>query len=587
MPSIVIVDDRPQDLDLLATILRYANHEVLPAANGAEALDLTRRHRPDLVITDLVMPVMDGYEFVRRLRADPDLNRTEVLFYSATYLDARAKAMAEQWGVHCILTKPVEPQALIDTVQSLLGLDPVVPQSTWELPAPGPLDRIRQTPPIHTERLQAMNSRLAALLALSLELTAEHDIERLLRAHCRAGRKILAVQYVGVGRLNPETKELESFVVDGVDAGIASGFARVAGGLLVDAALDGRARRTQIPSEVPSAAGLPPGHPPVHSLMVIPVRGEYISGVLYLANKLADGGFSEDDELIAATLAAKMRLRCENASLFAEVQSRRDELEKEARQRNIAEEEIQRLNGELIQKVKLLSMSNADLEQFAYSASHDLKEPLRSVDSYAQLLVRRFADSASAEAREFAVFIHDGAERMRTLLDGLLAYSRVAQSIAEPESVDAGGVLGETLANLRQTILETHAVVEESPLPSVRMNRTQLLQIFMNLVGNALKYSPQGVPPRVEISATLEDRMVQFAVADHGLGIPPNFHQKVFELFRRVHGEEYEGVGIGLAICKRLVERNGGRIWLESQPGSGSTFYFTLPAAKASRVQSA
>lgn len=231
-----------------------------------------------------------------------------------------------------------------------------------------------------------------------------------------------------------------------------------------------------------------------------------------------------------------------------------------------------------------LQRSNAELQQFAYVASHDLQEPLRVVASYTQLLARRYRGRLDADADDFIEFIVDGVSRMQELINDLLTYSRVGTRGGEPAPVDCGAVLADVLANLRASIEQTGARVTRDALPRVQVDGTQLMQVFQNLIGNALKFHRPGTSPRVHVSATRDGDEWTLTVADDGLGIAPEFHDRVFVIFQRLHTRDrYPGNGIGLAVCKKIVERHGGRIWIESRPGEGASIHFTLPAAEEPR----
>ncbi len=231
-----------------------------------------------------------------------------------------------------------------------------------------------------------------------------------------------------------------------------------------------------------------------------------------------------------------------------------------------------------------LQHSNAELEQFAYVASHDLQEPLRMVISYTQMLQRRYAGRLDADADQFIAFAVDGATRMQQLINDILAYSQVGTRSKEVESTDCEKVLSTALANLQAAIAESGAVVTHSPLPTVMADGMHLGQVFQNLIGNAIKYHSEK-RPEVDVGAERRNGEWLFSVRDNGIGIDPSYRERVFGVFERLHTrDEYPGTGIGLAICKRIVERQGGRIWVESQPGMGATFFFTLPAAKGSKT---
>jgi light-regulated signal transduction histidine kinase (bacteriophytochrome) len=235
----------------------------------------------------------------------------------------------------------------------------------------------------------------------------------------------------------------------------------------------------------------------------------------------------------------------------------------------------------LLQKVEELNRSNEELGQFAYIASHDLQEPLRMVASYTQLLSRRYKGKLDSDADEFISFAVDGASRMQRLIKDLLAYSRVGTKGMDLLDTSSEAALQQALINLRGAIKESGALVTHDPLPTVPADEMQLIQLFQNLVGNAIKYQNPGIP-RVHISAARNGgKKWIFSVQDNGLGIDPQYFEKIFGVFQRLHKrEEFAGTGIGLAICKKIVEGHGGSISVESQLGRGSTFRFALAGSE-------
>ena len=234
-----------------------------------------------------------------------------------------------------------------------------------------------------------------------------------------------------------------------------------------------------------------------------------------------------------------------------------------------------------------LRRSNADLEHFAYSASHDLQEPLRMISTYGEMLKRKYGGKLDAKADEYLSYVIEGGNRMERLLHDLRAFTHASiDNDGPPPEVDAEAVLGISLTNLKTAINESGAEITAGPLPSVRVHQFQLEQVFQNIIGNAIRYRSEATP-RIQVEAEREGNAWKFSIRDNGIGIQPEYKEQIFGIFKRLHtASEYPGTGMGLAICQRVVERAGGRIWVESQPGRGSTFFFVLPAASTNRPSS-
>jgi PAS domain S-box-containing protein len=225
-----------------------------------------------------------------------------------------------------------------------------------------------------------------------------------------------------------------------------------------------------------------------------------------------------------------------------------------------------------------LTESNAALEQFAYVASHDLQEPLRTMGSFAQLLMRRYAGKLDAEGDQYLSFIVSASERMRVLVEDLLAYARIATEDERPSSVALDEDLEAAITQLSHAIEESGATITHDPMPTVRVDRGQMVRLFQNLVGNALKYRKPGQSPKVHVAAEQNGTDWVISVRDNGIGFDPKYASTIFAPFKRLHtAQEYPGTGVGLAICRRIVQAQGGRIWAESEPAVGTTFFFTLP----------
>jgi light-regulated signal transduction histidine kinase (bacteriophytochrome) len=274
--------------------------------------------------------------------------------------------------------------------------------------------------------------------------------------------------------------------------------------------------------------------------------------------------------------------------------TKRKQIEQE---RAAAEEQVRKLNSHLEQlnahleervreRTEALVRSNDELAQFAYIASHDLQEPLRTVSLYSQALASRYTSLLQGDGLTFIRFVVENAARMEHLIHDLLEYSRVdAGGATEVELSSCDEALDMALAGLKARIEESGACIERQPLPPVRGDLTQLCRLFQNLVGNAIKYRHPDRTPRVSVSARRQGNYWLFAVVDNGTGIEPQFAERVFGIFKRLHSRDNPGTGMGLAICRKIVSYYGGRIWLESVPGEGATFLFTLPCTVTAGIE--
>ena len=228
-------------------------------------------------------------------------------------------------------------------------------------------------------------------------------------------------------------------------------------------------------------------------------------------------------------------------------------------------------------KLEELSRSNEELEQFAYVSSHDLQEPLRMITSYLQLLQKKYQGNLDDKADKYIHFAVDGASRMQNLINDLLGYSRVTRGAREPKTTNCEFILNQALSNLKLMLRDNKVTISHDPLPYVMADPTQLIQVFQNLILNGIKFHGEEAP-KIHVSADKKASEWVFSVQDNGIGIDPKYSERIFEIFKRLHRKtEYPGTGIGLAICKKIVERHGGRIGVEFELGKGSTFYFTLP----------
>ncbi len=303
----------------------------------------------------------------------------------------------------------------------------------------------------------------------------------------------------------------------------------------------------------------------IHSVIIVPmVARQKTLGVITFVISDPSRSFNDEDLNLAEQLATRGALAIDNARLLATAERERAEAQAAA---------------------AALGQSNAELEQFAYVSSHDLQEPLRNIASYAQLLRQRYQGRLDADADEFIEFLVDGARRMSCLIEDLLRYSRLTRAGAPKLlPVDCSRPLAVAIANLAKSIRETNATIEYGALPVVLGHEVQLSQVFQNLISNSIKYGGEKTP-EIRISAQAEGDSYIISVADNGIGIDPRYKERIFGMFKRLHGRNVPGTGIGLATCRKIIEHHGGRIWVESEEGSGSTFYFTLKRAGAPPAQ--
>jgi predicted ATPase/signal transduction histidine kinase len=309
------------------------------------------------------------------------------------------------------------------------------------------------------------------------------------------------------------------------------------------------------------------------SILCVPVIHQgRLTALIYLENKLGPNVFSADRCDVIDVLASQIAVSLENATLYADL---KDTMAKRSQMNAELELRVQERTADL-------RRSNEELEQFAYVASHDLQEPLRKVSSFAELLGAQYKGKLDADADEFIGYMVDGARRMQGLIQHLLAYSRLGRKDQPLASVDSAAVLKQALVNLQGAIEESDALVTSDPLPTVSGDEIQLVQLFQNLIANGIKFRGAN-KPLIHVRAESNGADWTFSVHDNGIGIDPQFAERIFVIFQRLHTrDQYAGTGIGLAFCKKIIERHGGRIWMESEPGRGTSFCFTLPRSENS-----
>ena len=456
MATILVVDDKPANREFLTTLLGYNGHRLLEAGDGAEALAQVRAEHPALVIADVVMPTMDGYELVRQLRSDPTIAQTPVVFYTATYHEREAQALAEACGVSHILTKPAEPETVLRIVNAALSLSPPPPAApTREFDR----EHLRLVTDKLSEKvndLEAATLRLTALLEVGQKLASQLDPLGILNELCPPARELIGARYAAVGLLAEDGRTLRHFFTRGTDVGTARGIGlqRVDQGVLAQLLTEGHPLRLRDIGTDPVAQGMPPAYLPTRSFLGVRLSSpSQLYGILYLIEKLGAEEFSEEDERLIATLGAQAGVAYENARRHNEIQKHAAALKREVMERQRAEEEIRQLNAELEKRVAdrtaELTGANKELEAFTYSISHDLRAPLRHIDGFSKILLEDFGPQLDAPAQQYLHRIHEATQHMGGMVDDLLSLARFSRQELNLQITGLNALVEEIIAGLK------------------------------------------------------------------------------------------------------------------------------------------
>jgi PAS domain S-box-containing protein len=611
----VLLADDNADMRNYVSRLLSENFEVQVVPDGQAALQAARETAPDLILSDVMMPKLDGVGLLHAIRTDPALREIPVILLSARAgEESRIEGM--EAGADDYLIKPFSARELVARVSTNVRVS-----------------RMRQEAKETLRESEATFRTFADTAPAILWITDSNGactfVSRGWYEH--TGQDEGAA--LGMGWLAAVHPEDQQLVVDSIRAATARGEAfsidyrlRGAEGLFRWAMSSGRPRW----SSSGELEGYTGAVVDVHERKETALASSLLSAIVdscddAIVSKDLNGivtswnrgatrlfGYTAS-EMIGKPIAivippdrsheepailAKLR-RGDSVDHFETVRMRKDGTFvnisltispiRDSSGRVVGASKVARdITDRVRHKETLeaanaaLRRANADLQQFAYSASHDLQEPLRMVVAYSELLQKRFGGMLGEKGDEYISHTVTGALRMENLLRDLRTYTQLSTAEQEPSAdVDAGEVLDKAIANLERAIEESSAIVTRTELPPVRMFEFQLEQVFQNLVGNAIRYRQAAERPRIHIAAELQAGEWLFSVQDNGIGIEPQFKEQIFGLFKRLHSSaEYPGTGMGLAICQRIVERAGGRIWVDSQPGRGSTFFFAIPAGR-------
>jgi signal transduction histidine kinase/DNA-binding response OmpR family regulator len=589
MAKVLVVDDQAPNRELIVTLLKYAGHESLQASDGHLALAQARAARPELVICDLLMPTMDGYEFVRQLRADPDIAHTRVIFYTATFVEREARRLAQACGVSTVLTKPMEPEDILWNIEQALAGTPLPNELPGAPPDTERFDRehlrlVTDKLALKVGELESANQRLSTLTELNLQLASEHDPHVMLDKVCRGARELLGARYALLAvrdRHDDGQTHLSRWGLTPEQVQALPPLS-ITPELPGPGAADGRARRFSDPEDI----GLPAELPAFNSGLIAPITSpQRTYGWVLLADKLGAQAFTAEDERLLSIYAAQAGRIYENGSLYKKIKQTADQLAIEVEERRRAAQELTVANETLEQRVLQRTAELHDviegLESFNRSVSHDLRGPLGGMASAARLAQEFLAENEPAKVQRFLQVIATQAEVTGQLVDSLLALARASDASLCLESIDMQALANEVLASLQPPL-----PVVVAPLPAIVADRKLVHQVLVNLIGNALKFTAGADRPQVHLEMVEAAGAPVFCVRDNGVGFDPQKAQQLFKPFHRLHGARFAGSGVGLSIVRRICERHGGRVWAESTPGQGASFFFGFgdpsgPAASA------
>jgi len=629
--KVLVVDDQPSNLRFLSKLLTAQGYQVYQAICGQLALNLAIAHCPDLILLDIRMPEMNGYEVCRRLKATAETEQIPVIFLSVLD-EMNDKLQAFRVGGADYITKPFQVEEVLARIDKQVGLQ-----------------KLQQQLKEQNYQLQQSQSLLASILNSSLDGVVAYSAVRnsegnivdfqwlLINPAAEKFYGLLLNEIVGKNLLTElsqfrnnglfdlyvsvvetgETVDREfsyeherdtivwlHIVAVKLNDGLAVTFRNITDRKRAEIALRDSEERFRAIFEQ-AAVGIAKTTLGGQFMRVNP---GFCQIVRYAESELLQKNWQAithpddieaDREYVRSLLSGNLqtfslekRLVCKDEAVRwanVTVSAMRDAngtpqylicAIEDISQRKLVQELLQASLDTQTRYAQELTRSNAELEQFSYVASHDLQAPLSTIAGYAQLLEKRCHNQLDAQGNKFIRNIVNSCERMQALIDDLLEYSRVGRSEKPFDVIDCNLVFEDACANLQLAIRQERASVTRGDLPRVRGDSFQLLQLFQNLIGNAIKYRSSEAP-MVHVGASRQGDSWVFSVQDNGIGIAEQYHPRIFQLFQRLHNQkQYSGTGIGLAICQRIVERHGGRLWVESEPNRGSTFYFSIPIPK-------
>lgn len=535
-PLVLVIDDDKLTRLELRLAMTQAGYRVAEATDGKAGLEAFEQTHPAIVLLDALMPVMDGFDCCRQLRQMPEAEGIPILMITSLE-NQESVDYAFEVGATDYITKPIHWAVLRQRVRRLIHAH----QNTQEL------------------RRQNLRSQLFA--DITVKIRQSLHLSQILQTTVTEVQKILQADRVLIYKLEHHNSR-------GITEALGAGCDSVLAQMLYPKPLSKDFQQHYQQGKIWAVDDVETGDVPpdliewlhqfqVKAKLVVPILlKDELWGLLVVHHCCEPRVWSSFEIELLRQLADQVGIALAQARLLEQERHQRQEL----------------------------ARSNAELEQFAYVASHDLQEPLRMVASYVQLLKRRYQDQLDQNAQDFIAYAVDGTVRMQELIQALLSYSRVGTRGQELHLTDCQNAFDRALENLGIAIAETEAVITHDPLPELMADSIQLTQLFQNLLSNAIKFRSDR-PPVIHIGAVQKEESWLFSVQDNGIGMEDKHSDRIFAIFQRLHSRtKYPGSGIGLAISKKIVERHGGQIWVESAPGEGTTFYFTIPASREATV---
>lgn len=559
MKRVLVVDDRPINREFLVTLLGYGGYEVLQVDGGEAALDVLEAGPVDLVISDILMPDVDGYELVRRIAARPHLAALPVIFYSAAFLDPAAERFARACGVTRLLSKPTDPERILAVVQEALAAQsppgPRADEDTYR-------GELRALGEGLARRVEVVVPRLTQLIAIGQALAVERNAGRLLELACAEGRRLVGARSAAV----------VLFDGSGTVSGCVSDAEKGAGGLgrpVAGAPLWSEARGPGRVSAAAAAGAFEPA--PATGLLLAPLAG---AGWLVFSDPVDPAGFDADVEELAATLAAQLGVAYSNAR-------HAEELESEIAVRRAVEVELRAAREEALAATRAKS-------EFLASMSHELRTPLNAIIGFSELMSDGSAGPLTAKQERYVGNVLASGRHLLRLVNDVLDLAKIEAGRLElnPSAVNPGEIVN-SVAGIVHGLAEAAGIEldVDAPVTSRRIvaDEAKIKQVLYNLAGNAIKFTPRG--GNVRVAARFEKDVLRLTVTDTGIGLAPDDLERIFLPFEQANGStarEFGGTGLGLALSKRLVELHGGTVWAESGgQGRGATFGVELPVVEA------